>query len=223
MASKLDICNLALSKIGVLDDIAAIDPPEQSQSALACARFYNTALKVVTEARPWKFTMRRAEGVLLAGWTFKQWQYAYALPSGAIEIIAVIPKEAANDYSNLIIVESSSGESRSAGQGVTIPVAFVKETLPDGTEAILTNLEDAVIRYRVYVDDPAKYSGSFVDALSSKLATYICGPIIKGSEGIKTAQAMEGAYQNALMNAAKLDGYSKNIHVSHAVDWMAGR
>jgi hypothetical protein len=44
MASEVQICNLALSRIGEDGSIISLDPPEGSEHAAACAAFYQRAL-----------------------------------------------------------------------------------------------------------------------------------------------------------------------------------
>lgn len=43
MASEVDICNLALARLGDNATVASIDPPEGSAQAEHCARFYAIA------------------------------------------------------------------------------------------------------------------------------------------------------------------------------------
>ena len=65
MASEVQICNLALSRIGEDGSIISLDPPEGSEHAAACAAFYQRALGSLLESHDWSFaTMRMAPGKL---------------------------------------------------------------------------------------------------------------------------------------------------------------
>ena len=59
MASAVDICNLALARLGDSATVASIDPPEGSAQSEHCARFYPLARRQIFEAHNWSFLIRR--------------------------------------------------------------------------------------------------------------------------------------------------------------------
>ena len=67
MASAVDICNLALSRIGDIASVQSIDPPEASAQAIHCARFYPVARDSMLERHPWGFaTLRKTLKSIMA-------------------------------------------------------------------------------------------------------------------------------------------------------------
>ena len=50
MSSVVDICNIALSRLGDRATVTSIDPPEGSAQADHCRRFYPIALKTILAA-----------------------------------------------------------------------------------------------------------------------------------------------------------------------------
>ena len=89
MSSVVDLCNLALSRLGDSATVASIDPPEGSSQAEHCSRFYPIARDSLLEMHDWKFATRRAPLSELTVDSFN-WAHAYAEPNGALRIISVL-------------------------------------------------------------------------------------------------------------------------------------
>ena len=186
MASVVNICNMALSQLGSDARVSSISPPDGSVEAGHCADFYNLARTEMIEAGNWQFSLRRAS---LAGVenSSGKWAFAYALPSAALSIKRVIESGAEDD--------ADSGD-------------FMQEG-----DILYTNEPDAVAIYTTDVVDTTKFSPSFVSALSFLLASYIAGPIIKGSEGMKISDAMR---QRALFLSGQSNALSANASSENA-------
>ncbi len=170
MANAVDICNLALSHIGSDAVVTAISPPDGSVEAGYCARFYPLARKVMLSATNWSFATKR---VALAEVTNPSsiWLYAYAQPADCLKPVHIFKAGADEEDSAEFEVENS---------------------------IILTNEPDAVMKYTRDVTDTTKYIEPFVSALSWMLASYLAGPILKGSAGVNAAGALlERAMQEA--------------------------
>jgi len=169
VATVVDICNLALSHLGDKATVASIEPPEGSPQASHCARFYSIARDFMLEAHDWGFNTGRA---VLADQSVATppppaWAYTYALPANCLRLLAVLPADADSD---------------------DLQQAYVRETA-GGTDVIYTNQADAVARYTWRVLDPTRFSPLFVDAVARLLASYLAGPVIKGDEGARMADA----------------------------------
>lgn len=202
MSSVVDICNVALSHLGDSATVSSIDPPEGSAQAEHCATFYPIARDSLMELHPWKFSTRRATLSLLSEDTYG-WQYAYAKPSGAIKILAVLSV-------------TDDGESESQ--------PYELEINESGTEMILTNQEDAVVRYQVRVTDTTKFSPLCVDALGRLLASYLAGTIIKGDAGAKESKAQYSFFRAVLSQAIESDANQrKKRDDDHTPSWIGGR
>ncbi|KAA3649394.1 MAG: hypothetical protein DWQ11_18810 [Proteobacteria bacterium] len=201
MASEVDICNLALARLGDNATVASIDPPEGSAQAEHCARFYAIARDSLLEMHPWKFATRRA---LLAQLSVESWNwaYAYAEPNGALKLLAVLPPTAANDD------DSQPFEAQSDANGAAL---------------ILTDQEDASLRFTTRVTDTTKFSPLFVDALAWLLASELAGPVVKGDTGAAMAKSCYQSFAIALSHAKLSDANQRKIQPTHNPAWIAGR
>ena len=169
MASKVDIWNLALAHIGHRSNIA--DPDEASVEANHCRRFYPIALGTSLERHAWGFATRR-EALAQVDNPVERWAFAYARPNLCIRPLAVLPPGSLSEAD----AQPYEIEASEAGEVI-----------------ILTNMEDAVLRYTVLVTDTVKFSNLFVLALSYDLASMLVGPIPKDVK-LKKAMADWAAY-----------------------------
>lgn len=216
MASEIDICNLALGHLGDTATVASLDPPEGSAQAEHCARFYPIARDSLLEMHPWGFATRRVTLAQLGtGWP--EWSYSYAQPADALNIIAVLPPDATDDYS-----QGLSNVPVAAG-GSYVPQAFSCEVDANGADVVYTDQEGAVLRYTVIVEDTTKFSPLFVMALSWHLASLLAGPIIKGEAGANEAKRCAAVMQYYLSQATESDAAQRRIAPRHNVGWISGR
>lgn len=218
MASEVDICNLALGHLGDTGTVASLDPPEGSAQAEHCARFYPIARDSLLEMHPWGFATKRVQLAQLGtGWP--EWDYSYAQPADALNIIAVLPPDASDDYS----MGLNSANVPLAAGGSYVPKAFSCEINSDGADVIYSDQEDAVLRYTALVTDTTKFSPLFVMALSWHLASMLAGPIIKGDQGAAEAKRCTAMMQVYLSKATESDAGQRRINPQHNVGWISGR
>jgi len=226
MASVVDICNLALAHLGDNATIAIIDPPEGSAQAEHCQRFYPIARDTLLEMHSWSFATKRAYGAEVEN-TWPMWEYAYAMPGDASDIIAILPPEAKDDYSTHFTPETYpdfyTNYSPSVAAGQYVPQKFAVETAADGSEIILTNQKQAVIRYHAKITDPTKFSPLFTITLSWHLASMLAGPVIKGDQGAAEAKRCVAMTTLYLGKAMEADSNARKIKPEQIVPWIAGR
>ena len=201
MASVVDICNLALARLGDNATVVSIDPPEGSAQAEHCARFYPLARDSALEMHPWKFAVRRTELAQLATDTFN-WAFAYALPAGVLRVLAVLPAS-----------DSSDAESQD----------YIIETISDGTRVVLTNREEATLRYVALVTDTTAFPPLFVDALAWLLAAYLAGPVLKGDAGAAMSKSCLQSFTLAIGSARVSDANQRHGAPTHTPTWISGR
>jgi len=222
MASEVDICNVALGHLGDTATVSSINPPEGSAQSEHCARFYPIARDSLLELHAWNFATTRASLALL-GSAWPEWQYCYASPSDALNLLAILPPDVSDDYS----VGNNYGFTQTGvpliGSGTYTPQTFSQETLEDGTVVIYTNQEEAVCRYTRFVTDTTVFSPLFVDALTWYLASYLAGPILKGDIGAAEAKRCMGNAMGMLAKAAASDANQRRTHIAQNVGWIAGR
>lgn len=223
MSSVVDICNLALSQLGDNATVASIDPPEGSAQAEHCARWYPIARNTLLEMHTWSFATRRDALALLTD-TVETWEYVYAMPNETISVIAVLDPDAPDDYSrNILDYSDVCNTDVSQAWGSYSPQPYTIETLPSGQRVILTNVEEAVVRYTTVVTDTTKFSPLFVQAMIPLLASYLAGPIFKGAEGAQMSDKMYQKFMVLLAQAKASDSEQRKVNLHHVVPWMSGR
>lgn len=197
MTSEVSICNLALAHLGDEATVTSIDPAEGSAQAEHCARYYPIARNTVLESHAWGCATTREPLVELENVDPpNSWGYAYAYPTECLRPLVLLLPGATDD---------DDGKE------------FVVETTSDGTRVIYTNVEDAELRYIFLQDDTTRYSALMVNAIARLLSSYLAGPLIKGSEGMKISQGQMEVYEKVDLpkakaadgNGRKKDQYSK--------------
>ena len=219
MTSEVAICNLALSHLGDSATVASISPPDGSIQAEHCARFYPLARDAMLEARQWGFATTR---VALAQLTSESpsWDYCYALPNSALNIIAVLPPDADDDYTGAMTVTWPYAPPV-VGEVPTQP--FVCETLASGATVVYTDQPSAVVRYTLAITDPSKFTPLFVTALSWLLASHVAGPLLKGEAGRSAASTCMGQYTYWMEQATESDANQRRVRPNHTPTWIAVR
>jgi hypothetical protein len=201
MASDTDISNLALARLGDEATVASIDPPEGSAQAEHCARFFPIARDSLLEMHAWKFATRRALLVKRAESSWN-WRYAYSAPSDALRILSVLPAD---------------GDSDDDTQ------AYDVEGDALGGVLILSNLDDASVRYTVGVKDTSRFPPLFVDALAWLLASHLAGPVLKGEAGAAMAKSCYQHFLATYGRAVESDANQRKVQPEHTPAWVAGR
>ncbi len=144
MMDKIDVCNLALSRIGI-ENIETL--AEASEPARVCSQFYDHCRRVVLRKYPWTWAMRRVQ---LAELTDKPpgFFYAYRYPSGCVAL-----RKLYNACSN------------------NIPAYTGYQIIGDKSgRVICTDAANASAEYTADIEDTGLFDEQFVEALSWKLA-----------------------------------------------------
>lgn len=226
MASEVDICNLALGHLGDNATVASIRPPEGSAQAEHCARFYPIARDSLLEMHFWNFAMRRINLAPLEA-TWPEWKYGYALPNDVLNVIAVMPPDANDDYASRFVPSDTPqfahNYSPVIAAGRYTPQPYTIEVLADGQHILYTNQEDAMLRYTAYVSDTTVFSPLFTMALSWHLASMLAGPIIKGDQGAAEAKRCTQMAMGYISQAEASDANQRRITLEHIVPWTSGR
>ena len=223
MSSEVDIVNLALSFLGDDATVSSLDPPEGSAQAEHCARFYPIARDALLQMHAWDIATKRVTGAARTSET-TSWGFAYAKPSNCLQMIAVLPPDASDDYvaPNASLFEQTGvSQSLYALQLQTQP--YEQETLNDGTPVVYTDQENAQLRYIARVTDATRFSPLFVVALARLVAHFMAGPVIKGDAGRAEA---DGQYKKFLIEfgkAAAQDSNGSHRVVKAAPIWIARR
>lgn len=224
-SSEVIICNMALGHLGDRATVTSIDPAEGSPQAAHCAQFYGAARDAAQEAHTWSFCKRRTALAEVTN-PSTTWQYAYAVPNLAVNILAVLDPEASDDFSSSAISSMDAFDSPTpinATFGAYTPQQYDLETASDGSQILLTNQVDAVCRYTVLVEDTAKFTPMFVRAVSWLLAADLAGPVLKGETGAAAALKCMKMYDYWIGQAKMSDANSRNVKPQQQVPWLAAR
>lgn len=155
MASVVEICNIALSRLAASAPIASLT--ERSKEAELCAVFYEQCRDEVLRAFAWPFA---TASIVLAdvGTPANGWAYRYAYPADCLLVLGVI----------------HPGQREVMESDLLIP--FKVGYSPSGT-VINTDQPQAAVNYVSRVEDTTLYDPLFVSALAWKLAAELAIPL----------------------------------------------
>lgn len=192
MATEVDICNLALSKLGDEANLHSIDPPDGSTQADHCARWYPIARDKALQCFPWSFATRRVEPAKLMESTADGLN-AFDLPAKCLRVLSVQDK---------CFVETGFDHPwiRDRFPGME----WRTETLKNRS-VIACRSESIIVRYIWQQTDTSTFSPLFVDALVYLLASDLAGPLHTGSTGMQLSSQMYQGYLVALQRAQTAD------------------
>jgi hypothetical protein len=225
MASEVDICNTALAHLGDTATVVSLNPPSGDAQSSHCARFYPIARDALLEMHTWGFATVRIALALNASNPSSSWAYCYATPSDVVNYVEIMDPLASDDYS--IGVQMAGVGPYSApvvGLGVYEPQQFVVESdFATGNDILLTNQQNAVLRYTRIVTDTTKFSPLFVVTLSHYLASMLAGPLIKGDQGRQAAEEQFKLAMNYQAQAEGSDANQRRVKPAPGAQWMVNR
>ena len=186
MAAVIEICNLAVGHLGDDATMTSIDPPDGSIQAQHCAQFYPVARDMILERHPWRFNTRRKVLALSAAIPPIGWAFAYALPSDCVKPLRVLTPTASPD---LFSTQFNGVNPATTNTDNLNSQDYIVETADDGTPILYTNTQNASLVYSIGIIDSTKFTPLMSFALSRLLASFLAGPLIKGTTGAKVATA----------------------------------
>lgn len=179
--NEAELCNIALARVGQRQFIDALD--EDTTEAESCSVLYGPTRDSVLAEFPWRFATRRATLAVLASVTRSEWQYAYSLPEDFISAQSLYAgkRNPAADERPAYAIEMND-----AGNGLIL----------------VTDTEDAELKYTARVETVSLFPPLFVDAVAWKLAAELCLALpIKPQVGLR----MSEGYGLAIAKAAARD------------------
>jgi len=176
MASKIAICNLALSNIGKRNIQSLSD---QDAEARACNQYYDHTLETLLAAQAWRFARQTvALAQLSSNPHSDRFAYAYQRPGDCLKFLAV--------------VDAYDSKVRDDGGGVLGLFRYGVEG-----ETIYCNISPAYGRFISKMSDATKLPPAFAEALSWHLAVRLAMPLTKDPK------VRADAYQLAMAMQAK--------------------
>jgi hypothetical protein len=166
MSSVVQICNMALARIGVSSFISNLN--EATNEARICSLFYEPMRDFALRDGLWNFAKKQ---VLLAdaGTPPEQWAYKYALPDDFLKARTILMPG----------TPVLPGTYEVPGQSIFITEQRVRYEIANegGQKVLLTNQPKAMLVYTARVEDTTLYDPIFVSALSYLLASEIAMPL----------------------------------------------
>lgn len=198
MASQVEICNRALTKLGANRITSLSESNKQARALSAC---WDTVRKAELSRRYWNFALARTSVASLG--TSPAWGFShqYQLPNDYLKLVQV----------NDIYVAPGMVDYRQSDDS-----AWTVEG-----QAILCDFDAPLkLRYVKDITDTGLFHPLFVEVMACKLAYEICYEITQSRDGQRQAQE---DYKLALKDAA-LSNAIERPPVGLADDsWMLGR
>lgn len=166
------ICNLALLRIGIAQQIA--DITESSTSARACNAVYEQCIRTMLRERPWPFAVRQATLALVGTQVFSDWLYTYRYPSGYLNIHRVNPPQVVSTTPAQVLIDTDR---------VPPPQSYPYAIGSDASGRLIhSDVTDAVVLGTVYVSDTAQFDPMFSSALAWYIGAEIALSLTKDRE-----------------------------------------
>lgn len=172
MATKTEICNLALSNLKIDKEIANIET-ENSAEANACRRYFDMAIKATLRDFTWPFATKIADLSLVEEDPNDEWGYSYRYPTDCVFFRRIL-----------------SG-TRNDSRDTRVPYRIARDAT---ARIILTDMKSASAEYTEYVSDPTQWPEDFAIAFSFRLSAYIVQRITGGDPFKLKDEAMK-SYQ----------------------------
>lgn len=160
--SVVQICNMALSNLGAGRFIEDID--DDTVEAELCDLWFWPSVYEALESADWPWAQARAVLSEL-DLTRSGWGYVYSLPADCL-----VPREV------YVSTDEDDGRNRNPNAAVTIPFSVEQ----DGeVKVLVTDIEDAALRYTVRLATVGIFPQKFTLALSWLLASHMAMPLTK--------------------------------------------
>lgn len=178
MESVAQICNMALSHLGVSYSIQDVDS-ELSTEAQACRLFYASCRDEVLRAFRWPFATVIETLALVEEEPNDEWAFSYRYPSACLDIRRIL-----------------SG-TRTDSRTTRVPYRVARDST---ARLIFCDMEEAEVEYTQQVTNPTEFDPQFGLALSYLLASRI-GPRVAGGDQFKLADRAYAHYRAAIAEA----------------------
>lgn len=169
--SNTSIANLALSHLGVGKAIASLS--ENSVAAIACNRFYDTALEATLRDHNWPFATKFEALALVSEEPNDEWHFSYRYPTDCLKVRRLL-----------------SGHRRDT-RDTAVPYKIGQD---DSGLLIFTDQDNAELEYTARAENTQFFPPDFVMAFSYRLAYYIA-PQVTGGDPFKLQERVTKLYQ----------------------------
>ena len=194
MASRISICNLALARVGHARAIASFE--EASAEGNYCRQFYDVDRREMLRSHAWNFAVKVVSLAASDESPEYGFLYRYQLPSGCLRPL---------ELTNLASVTTAATGIYGAGELYNLSTSRL--SVPQvayriiGRE-LMTNMENAKLAYVYDEEETNKFTDSFINALTLRMASDMAAVIVKNATMQKNLLQM---YQMAVADAKGID------------------
>ena len=204
--TSTQICNMALSRIGIREKIAALTPATTSE-AVECELHYETVVDRTLCQYPWTFATKRKTLVIIENNPTKEWRYRYEYPADCVSP-RYIEATARNVPVDLMIKwQVEATDAVVPGLYYSDPSVSAAAHRP-WRKSILTDETAPVLVYTSNSVPEDLYPGHFVNLLAWNLAVEIAMPLL--SKPDVATMAMNAA-RVALLDA-RANALNEGVH-----------
>jgi len=190
MSSKIQICNLALSRINARQ-IQSLS--ENIKEARECNLHYDLSRDTTLESMDWTFAKKKIT-LALSDETYLGWDYVYRYPSDCIRVREIYKGN---------VQKASTTLDLDANEIENVKIQYeivVSETT--NNRLIITNQPEAILRYTAQVIDANLYTPKFLSTVAFNLAAELAMSI-KGDSDLSLR--LTDLYMRALGSATTSD------------------
>jgi hypothetical protein len=184
VANQVQICNLALSRLGA-NLIQSLD--DTSNEAIVCNNLYAFALAIVLRDHDWSFCRKWQNGALLTE-THPEWNYVYRYPSDCAMVRRI---------GNQFTMKPRDAIPFDIGQSVT-----------GNFQVALCNEPAAILIYTAQVSNTAVFDTIFCDALAWRLAAEMAQPLRAETQ---LSESVGNRYLQVLQDAKAKSANEKKV------------
>lgn len=214
MASPIEVCNTALSRIGI--DQLIEDFNDGNTRSRACLFHYSPRLLEVLQDFPWGFAQRVVQLAIVADVTVPGYQYVYRYPTGCLRA-QILTDEAGARLPVANIYTDVWNYDLGLAQVPRWPFVVMADPDTPGARIIATDLEGAYLWHTAEISDINGAPPLFRSALAWRIAAELA--LLLRADTRLHANAMQ-QYMWAASQAqvhSQLEGVSDNPAVPQAV------
>lgn len=197
MASKVEIVNIALSRLGA-DSINALT--EATEGARQANLLWDSVRDIVLRDFPWNCATKTGPLAQVGSSPHPEWEYTYQYPADCV-------------YARRIF----NGGSKAKKDPEEFRVAIASS---GSTKIILARIPEAFLEYTARITDPNLYDGLFVDALAWRLGAEMAMPVTGNAAYME--KFLE-AYRQSLIIAYGIEANEGREPLIHSATYVSSR
>lgn len=188
--SSVEVCNLALNRIGVQRTIMSLT--EKSTEAKAFARIYSQMRQEVLSEYAWPFATDFIALALISTDPNTDWAYCYRYPQDCIRIRKILDPAGRTSYSS-----SGTNYPQPLSNPARLPFTLGSDA---GGKLVFTDVQDATVEITKNVTSEVIFSPKFISSFAWKLAAE-AGPGLSSGDPYKLVAKAEKMYAITIHNA----------------------